>query len=128
MLRRPGGVNLLHMPSRLVVADRGLVVAERLRVATTAGARMRGLIGRTELTAGEGLLLSPCKQVHTFGMRYPIDVVFCDRTWRVTRVVRAMRPRRVGRVEWRARHTVELPQGGAARLHPGDRLQLEPLD
>ena len=89
---------------------------------------MRGLLGHRELAAGDGLLLSPCKQVHTFGMRYPIDVVFCDRGWRVVGVVRAMRPGRVGRVVWRARHTVELPVDGAAEVLPGDRLRVEPLD
>lgn len=125
MLPGRSGVNLLHMPSRLLLADRGLVLAESLRRATSIRARMRGLLGGPGIEPGEGLLLSPCKQVHTFGMRFPIDVVFCDRTWRVTHVVRGMRPQRVSRVQWRARHAIELSAGTASGIERGDRLLLD---
>lgn len=101
-------------------------MAESLRSATSTRTRMRGLLGRAELAVGEGLLLSPCKQVHTFGMRFPIDVVFCDRAWRVSHVVREMRPGRVSRVAWKARHAIELRAGAAAEVMTGDRLLIEP--
>ena len=125
MLPSRSGVNLLHMPSRLVLAGRGLVVADSVRRAATMPARMRGLLGGPPLAPGEGLLLTPCKQVHTFGMRFPIDVVFCDRTWCVTHVVRGMRPGRVSRVDWRARYAIELRAGAACEVEAGDRLVLE---
>ena len=86
---------------------------------------MRGLLGGSGLASGEALLLSPCKQVHTFGMRVPIDVVFSDRTWRVTHVVRAMKPGRVSKVDWKARFAIELSAGAASGIQVGDRLVLE---
>lgn len=125
MLPGRSGVNLLHMQSRLLLVDRDIVVADSVRRATSIRGRMRGLLGGPALGPGEGLLLSPCKQVHTFGMRFPIDVVFCDRTWRVTHVVRGMKPGRVSKVDRKARHAIELSAGAAAGVERGDRLVLE---
>lgn len=87
---------------------------------------MRGLIGHS-LKPGEGLLLSPCRQVHTFGMSYPIDVVFCDRDWLVVHLVKEMVPGRITRLVRRSRVVVELPAGAAAGLEVGDRLLVEEL-
>src|SRR5436190_17741234 len=79
--------------------------AERCLVAETYVARLRGLLGR-RLKAGEGLLLVPCSAVHTFFMRYPIDVVFLDRELRAVRVrsTRSPRPRKPTASESRAQN------------------------
>ena len=103
------------------------MVAERLRSADSVAARMRGLLGRRRIQMGEGLLLDPCRQVHTFGMRYPIDVVFCGRDGLVTHIVRGMRPRRVSAFRWRARYAIELAAGAAAGVSVGDVLRVEEL-
>lgn len=92
-------------------------------VATTRAARRRGLLGRP---AVDGVLvLEPSRQVHTFGMKYPIDVVFCDRQNRVLRVV-TLKPGRVSRPVLRARRVVEAQGGAAARwgVVVGDVLEL----
>lgn len=62
------------------------------------------------------------RQVHTFGMRYAIDVCFCDREWRVLYVVRSMRPRRVTRWVRGAAFVVEAPEGATASVTLGDQL------
>lgn len=72
---------------------------------------MRGLIGREELKPGEALVIDRARQVHTWGMRVPIDVVFCGADWSVRHLVRAMPPRRISRWVARARYAVELPSG-----------------
>lgn len=77
------------------------------------------------LERGTALILRPAKQVHTFGMRYPIDVVFLGGGGRVLRVVREMQPKRLTRVVLRARAVVELPAGEAAGVAVGDRLIVE---
>ncbi len=56
------------------------------RIATRFTARARGLLGGPPLELDEALLIAPCSSIHTFGMRYPIDVVFLDRNARVVRV------------------------------------------
>jgi uncharacterized protein len=92
-------------------------------VAATAGERRRGLLGRDGLEGA--LVLQPCHQVHTFGMRFPIDVIWCDRECRVLRVA-TMTPWRVSRFVWRARLVIEMSEGAASRwgIEAGDQLEL----
>jgi uncharacterized membrane protein (UPF0127 family) len=81
-------------------------------LATTRAARRRGLLGRDRIDGA--FVLRPCRQVHTIGMRFAIDVAFCARDGRVLRVAR-MRPGRVSRVVWRARFVVEAAAGSFER-------------
>ncbi|HEX2057898.1 MAG TPA: DUF192 domain-containing protein [Actinomycetota bacterium] len=115
------------MPFRLVVPRTGRVVAHRIVRASTAVDRARGLLGREPLAEGEALLLEPARQVHTFGMSYDLDVCFCDRRWRVARVVRSMPPRRLTRWVLRAHCAIEMRAGGFAGVGAGDQLSLEEL-
>lgn len=87
--------------------------------------RMRGLIGRRGLPAGEGLLLSPAPAIHTAFMRFPIDALFLDRDLRVLKVVERLRPWRIAS-ERRAHSVLELPAGESARrgVKLDDRLEL----
>jgi hypothetical protein len=101
----------------------GRVVCRRCAVAGTAPARLRGLLGRRSLPAGEGLLLRPAGSIHTAFMRFPIDAVFLDREMRVIDVAPDLRPwRAAGRR--RARAVLELAAGECARrgIVPGERL------
>jgi len=88
--------------------------------------RLRGLLGRPALQMDEGLLLSPCAQVHTFGMRYALDVVFLDRRGQVLQCMVGLQPNRVAGKSG-ARHTLEMASGSIARqaLAVGDRLLWE---
>lgn len=89
-----------------------------LTVADTAAQRRRGLLGSDRL---EGALwLQPCSSVHTFGMRYAIDVALLDRRGRVLRV-RHLRPGRMTMPSWRVRVVVEAPPGAleACGVRPG---------
>ncbi len=76
--------------------------------------RLRGLLGRPRLQDDEGLLLSPCNQIHTLGMRYALDVVFLDKAGTVLKCVENLRPFRVAGA-LRARHALELAPGTIAR-------------
>jgi uncharacterized membrane protein (UPF0127 family) len=106
----------------LLTSD-GRVVCERCVVADGPLVRMRGLLGRSSLPRDEGILLRPASSVHTWFMRFPIDVVFLDRDLAVLRVVPRLRPwRAVARR--RAAAVLELAAGESERrgLRPGDRL------
>lgn len=100
-------------------------MADDVVIARRAGERIRGLLGRSHLDVGQALVIEPCKQVHTFGMGFPIDVVFVDRDWKVVSLARELQPWRITRVVWRARRAVELPAGAASEVRVGDRLVLE---
>ena len=96
---------------RVVQSGSCVRVAARTRVAGTWWLRLRGLLGRPELVAGEGMLLLDCDSVHTAGMGYPIDVAFLDREGRVVRTVSRLGPWRLGLGGREAVHALELPAG-----------------
>ncbi len=100
----------------------GQVVAP-VEVATSVRDRARGLLGRDGIEGA--LLLSPASSVHTLGMRFAIDVAFCDARMRVLDAV-TMRPNRIGRPRPRSRHVIEAEAGQFARwgLRRGDRLEV----
>jgi uncharacterized membrane protein (UPF0127 family) len=101
----------------------GDVVVDECVVADSPGSRLRGLLGRSALRPGEGLLLRPASAIHTCFMRFPIDAVFLDRELRVVRIADDVRPWRAA--ARRGAHAVlELPAGEARRrgLEPGDSL------
>ncbi len=108
-----------------VTRANGDVVCEHCLVADAPLARMRGLLGRTDLPRGEGILLKPAGSIHTYFMRFAIDVVFLDRDLRVVKVEEHVRPwnavRRKG-----AKAVLELRSGEAVRrrISVGDELTL----
>ncbi|MFB7429218.1 DUF192 domain-containing protein [Streptomyces hydrogenans] len=89
-----------------------------VEVAASYRARRRGLLGRDGVAGA--MLLTPANSVHTFGMRFPIDVAYLDRRLRVLAVV-TMRPGRLGLPRPRARHVLEAEAGAMAGwgLRPG---------
>jgi uncharacterized protein len=105
----------------------GTLVCEKCAVAESVLSRMRGLLGRSELPPGEGLLILPAPSIHTFFMRFPIDAVFLDADLRVVAVSPDVAP-------WRAaghrgaRAVLELPAGEADSrgIRVGDRLVVGP--
>jgi uncharacterized protein len=103
---------------------RGRVVCERCVLADRPLARLRGLLGRTGLRPGEGLLLRPAPSIHTWFMRFPIDAVFLDADLRVLDVRVAMRPWRVAGRRG-ARAVLEMASGEIARqgLETGVQLR-----
>ncbi|MEV8553043.1 DUF192 domain-containing protein [Streptomyces glaucescens] len=109
---------------RLLVHGPGGDVPVPLELATSWRARTKGLLGRD--TVDGALLLSPASSVHTFRMRFPIDVAHLDRHLRVL-AVRTMRPGRLGLPRLRARHVLEASAGVMAEwgVRPGVRLSIE---
>jgi uncharacterized membrane protein (UPF0127 family) len=113
--------------ARIVNVSKGTTVAEQARKAESFWARLVGLMGRSGLEKGEGLLLSPCASVQTLFMRFPIDVIFVDREERVVKVAPALRPFRLALGGPGAREVLEVSAGTAARSDTavGDRLAVE---
>jgi uncharacterized protein len=112
-------------PGALVLRreDDGQVVCERCMVADTAFRRLRGLLGRRELSPGDGIVLRPGWSIHTAFMLFPIDVAFVDADQVVVKVVQNLKPFRASFCRG-ARDVVELAAGEAERrgLRSGDRL------
>ena len=114
----------LHL--RVTNTTRDTLLAEQCEQARSFFARGRGLMGREQLGPGSGLLIDPCSSIHTFFMRFPIDVVFIDRAGRVVGLRAAMRPGLPYAGAWRARAVIELPVGviAASETQIGDLIKL----
>jgi uncharacterized membrane protein (UPF0127 family) len=110
----------------LVNERTGAVVAETLETAFDSDTRRRGLLGRDDLAVGAALVLAPCNAVHTFRMRFPIDVVFAARDGRVTKIVRRLAGWRAA-ASFSAFATIELRAGAVddGDLVVGDRLVVD---
>jgi len=107
---------------------RGTVLATHLETASTGERRRKGLLGRTGLAHGEGLWIVPCESVHTFFMRFALDLVYLDRRQRVRKLRSAVGPWRVSAC-LSAHSVLELPAGTihATQTQRGDTLEIEPV-
>ena len=105
----------------------GTVVSDRCHLAETPLVRMRGLLGRAGLEPGESMLFRPAGSIHMLFMRFAIDVVFCDEELVVLSVVPGLRPWRMA-AERGAKVVIELAEGAAAALRPGDHLSIATID
>jgi uncharacterized protein len=104
----------------------GKELAPNLAMADTFFTRLKGLLGKNELPHGEGLWIKPCNSVHTFGMKFPIDVVFLDKDKRVVGLAKTLRPNRVSCRYSSASSVIELPVGtiDAANTVTGDLIEV----
>ncbi len=111
-------------PWRLTIERTGQVLAGKARVARTWRQRMVGLLAHRQLAAEEALIFPSCTSIHTFGMRFPIDVIVVDREWRVVALRECLAPGRVVWPVWRAWGVVEAPCGtlNRAGLRMGDQI------
>ena len=101
------------MPLRLQGLPTAVVLGHEVPVATRTRCRLLGLAWLDRGEAGPGLLIPRCASVHTFGMRFALDLFFLDEAGAVLLIRRRIPPRRV--VSCRAAHaTLEIPssEGG----------------
>lgn len=105
---------------------RHTAVGDRVQLAGEGQSRRKGLLGRDGLDGGEGLWIVPCEAVHTFWMRFPIDLIYLDRKHRVLKIRSHVRPWRLSAC-LRAHSVIELPSGTVAstRTMRGDTLEIE---
>jgi uncharacterized membrane protein (UPF0127 family) len=104
---------------------RDRAIAARVAVADDLESRSRGLLGRTAMAPEEGLWIVPCPMIHTFFMKFAIDVLFLDRGLRVVRVLEGLKPWRLSPWVFRAHSVLELAGGslqGSTRV--GDSLEM----
>ncbi len=103
-----------------------MILAERADLATTSATRREGLLKRTKLEPGEGLWIAPSEGVHTFGMKFPIDVLFLSKAKKVLKLRPNMRRSRIA-LMLRAYSVLELPAGTieSTGTAVGDELTFE---
>ena len=110
-------------------ATRQSVLGGRVGVARTHWMRLRGMLGRPAPEPGEGLLIVPCRGVHMYGMKYPLDLVFLDEGGTVVHVRPDLQPgTRTGLIKG-SHYALEIPTGTieASGTRVGDKLVWQPI-
>ncbi|MCB9771506.1 MAG: DUF192 domain-containing protein [Candidatus Omnitrophica bacterium] len=90
---------------------RNTILAQKAVLADTAGSRLVGLLKHDSLSDKEGMIITQCRSIHMFFMKFPIDVIFVDRKKVVVGLVRNIKPFRMSPYFWRASCAIELPSG-----------------
>ncbi len=102
------------------------ILAPHVWIADNTWSRAKGLLGRSILPADEVMWIKPCNSIHTFFMKFPIDVVFTDRQLVVRKVYRNVMPWRLTWPVWSAHSVFEFASGflTARPIREGDRLHV----
>ena len=111
---------------RAINSTKNQELVSRLAIADNLFARMKGLLGRSALAEGEGLMIVPCKGIHTFGMKFPIDAVFLDSRNIVIAIRKGLVSNRLTRIYPKAASVLELPAGTieATATKIGDEIKV----
>lgn len=96
---------------RAFLPEKEIDLGNDISLAASLPARLKGLLGRDNLEAGKGLLICPCKGIHTFFMKFSIDAVFLDKSNRVVAISHSLPPNRMTTIYPKAVSVLELPAG-----------------
>jgi uncharacterized membrane protein (UPF0127 family) len=112
---------------KLINRENGQVLADDVKPAKTFFKRLKGLLFTDQLALGCGLHIQPCRSVHTFFMKYSIDVVHLDDEHKIVFLEEKLQPGKLGQACRLTASIVELPAGTIEKTHTrvGDVIQLE---
>jgi uncharacterized membrane protein (UPF0127 family) len=113
---------------RLVQAGNGSLIASEVLIAHTFFRRLKGLLFTESLPAGHCLHIQPCRSVHTFLMKYSIDILYLDADHCIVGVDANLKPGKRGSIHQTAVSVVELNQGSIeeSKLQIGQAVRFEP--
>jgi uncharacterized membrane protein (UPF0127 family) len=115
---------VVERPLQVVNLTRDTTVVTTVEVADTPSRRAKGLLGREQLDEGAGMWIIPCEAVHTFGMQFPIDLVYLDRSQKVVKLCGAVGRNRIA-ICISAHSVLELSSGTILKsaIQIGDSLR-----
>jgi uncharacterized protein len=111
---------------RVINKTQNVLLADCAKLADTPSSRMIGLLNRSGLWEGEGLIIKPCQSIHMLFMRFPIDVVFVDAKGIVVGLCKSIPPFGFSPIFWNAEAAIELPSGivETTQTHLGDLIEI----
>ncbi|HEY3297627.1 MAG TPA: DUF192 domain-containing protein [Armatimonadota bacterium] len=114
---------------RITDKRNGRVVARDAVIARSIIAQLKGLMCRREFPEGSALIIPGCRQVHTFFVWFPLDLVFVDKAGKAVRIVEGIRPFEISCYSKKAAQTIELPAGAVSTydIREGDELLVEDM-
>ncbi len=111
---------------KIAIKHRGKLLSNNILIAENFIDRLIGLMFKDKLVGSDGLMIDPCRSIHTCFMRYNLDVVFISRNNSVVKIIRDLKPWRMTWIYWRATKTLELPAGKLPfDVQIGDILEVE---
>ncbi|UWG98028.1 DUF192 domain-containing protein [Dehalobacter sp. DCM] len=102
------------------------LIADNITVADSFVSRLVGLLRHKQLAVNEGMLIIPCSQVHTFGMKFNIDVLFLTQNNQIVAIEQKMTPGKMSKIVKNSHHVLELRAGATSQfgLHIGNQLEI----
>ncbi len=101
-----------------------LIVCKKVRIASSFFSRLKGLMFSSELPSCDGLLIFPCNSIHTFFMRYSLDVIFLDNQLNVIKIIRDFKPWKMSWIYFKATQVLEMKAGSLTlEINEGDALE-----
>jgi len=112
---------------RILNITSGEVIAENARIADHFLTRLKGLIFTSHSDSLDCLVIGPCKMIHTFGMKFPLDIVFISHAGTVIRTIESLQPNRISPFVGKASYVLELPPGmlEISNTKCGDKIALQ---
>ena len=112
---------------RIVNETKNVVISENCGLANKLGSRIQGLIGRKELKPDEGLLITGCRSIHMFFMRFPICAIFINKKGKVVKILDNFKTWRISGIYFGADRVIELPPWKAKETgtEVGDIIKIE---
>lgn len=112
---------------RIINTTRNHVIAENGAIADTITSRLVGLLNRDSISSGEGLVITQCRSIHMFFMKFAIDAIFIDRQDKVIGLVRNIQPFQMSPYFLFASSVIELPVGviDQTQTQIGDIISLQ---
>lgn len=104
------------------------LIADEVKVAQNFFTRSFGLLLRKSLSSNEGLIIRPCRSIHTFFMKFPIDVLFVNSKNRIVALYKNVKPYKILPIHLNSFYVVELPSGSisAMSIEKGDLITISP--
>ena len=113
------------MSYQVFIRENGTLVADKVSVAKNIFDRVKGLLGHSSLGKGEGMFIIPCNSIHTFFMRFPIDVIFVSRENEILKLIHNMPPWRITSIYRKARGVLELAGGVLSKINAAEGMHIE---
>lgn len=107
-----------------VLSENDELILENVLLADRFFFRLKGLMGKDNLEDDEGLLIRPCNSIHTFFMKFNLDVAFIDKSFEILEIYRDFAPNKLSKIYKDSKFVLEARAGSFSRINIGDRLRI----
>jgi len=112
-----------------IVEKSGIKICSKVKLANDMFSRIKGLMFAKRMNGFDGIMIDPCNSIHTFFMRFDIDVIFLDSNNKIVKIIRSMKPWRMSLLYIKSKKVLELNGGDLdLNIKEGDTLEIKCLN